>query len=156
MSPSSVQVLSPCPGRVLAMADVPDPVFAEEMVGPGVAIEPDPGRTTVVSPIAGKVLKVLPHAFVVLGDGVGVLVHLGINTVRLEGEGFEVLATQGSEVAAGDPMITWDPSALPSSAAGQDVSPVVPVVLMDAEKGSVTSAAIGGSVAAGELLFATP
>ncbi len=149
-------VLSPCPGRVLAMADVPDPVFAEEMVGPGVAIEPDPGRTTVVSPIAGKVLKVLPHAFVVLGDGVGVLVHLGINTVRLEGEGFEVLATQGSEVAAGDPMITWDPSALPSSAAGQDVSPVVPVVLMDGKKGSVTSEAIGGSVAAGELLFATP
>ena len=149
-------VLSPCPGRVLAMADVPDPVFAEEMVGPGVAIEPDPGPTTVVSPIAGKVLKVLPHAFVVLGDGVGVLVHLGINTVRLEGQGFEVLATQGSEVAAGDPMITWDPSTLPSSAAGQDVSPVVPVVLMDAAKGSVTSEAIGGSVAAGELLFATP
>ena len=149
-------VLSPCPGRVLAMADVPDPVFAEEMVGPGVAIEPDPGPTTVVSPIDGKVLKVLPHAFVVLGDGVGVLVHLGINTVRLEGEGFEVLATQGSEVAAGDPMITWDPSALPSSASGQDVSPVVPVVLMDGKKGSVTSEAIGGPVAAGDLLFATP
>jgi glucose-specific phosphotransferase system IIA component len=142
------------------MADVPDPVFAEEMVGPGVAIEPtvepDGGPTTVVSPIAGKVLKVLPHAFVVLGDGVGVLVHLGINTVRLEGEGFEVLATQGDEVAAGDPMITWDPSALPASAGGQDVSPVVPVVLMDGVKGSVTSEAIGGSVAAGDLLFAAP
>jgi PTS system glucose-specific IIA component len=156
VSASPVQVLAPCPGRVLAMAEVPDPVFAEEMVGPGVAIEPDPGPTTVVSPIAGKVIKVLPHAFVVLGDGVGVLVHLGINTVRLEGEGFEVLATQGSEVAAGDPMISWDPSALPSSAAGQDVSPVVPVVLMDGKKGSVTSAAIGGPVAAGDLLFAAP
>ena len=151
-----MNVLSPCPGKVVAMADVPDPVFAEEMVGPGVAIEPDPGPTTVVSPIAGKVLKVLPHAFVVLGDGVGVLVHLGINTVRLEGEGFEVLATQGSEVAAGDPMIRWDPSTLPSSAGGQDVSPVVPVVLMDGAKGSVTSEAIGGSVAAGDLLFVTP
>ena len=150
------EVLSPCSGRVIAMSDVPDPVFAEEMVGPGVAIEPDAGRTTVVSPIAGKVVKVLPHAFVVLGDGVGVLVHLGINTVRLEGEGFEVLATQGSEVAAGDPMITWDPSTLPSSAGGQDVSPVVPVVLMDGAKGSVTSEAIGGSVAAGDLLFVTP
>jgi PTS system glucose-specific IIA component len=156
VSASPVQVLAPCPGRVLAMAEVPDPVFAEEMVGPGVAIEPDPGPTTVVSPIAGKVIKVLPHAFVVLGDGVGVLVHLGINTVRLEGEGFEVLATQGSEVAAGDPMISWDPSTLPSSAAGQDVSPVVPVVLMDGKKGSVTSEAIGGPVAAGDLLFATP
>jgi glucose-specific phosphotransferase system IIA component len=138
------------------MADVPDPVFAEEMVGPGVAIEPDAGPTTVVAPIAGKVLKVLPHAFVVLGDGVGVLVHLGINTVRLEGEGFEVLATQGSEVAAGDPMITWDPASLPATAGGQDVSPVVPVVLMDGAKGSVTSEAIGGTVAAGDLLFATP
>ncbi|MBD3944277.1 PTS glucose transporter subunit IIA [Nocardioides ganghwensis] len=138
------------------MADVPDPVFAEEMVGPGVAIEPAPGPTTVVAPIAGTVLKVLPHAFVVLGDGVGVLVHLGINTVRLEGEGFEVLATQGSEVAAGDPMIAWDPAALPATAGGQDVSPVVPVVLMDGAKGSVTSDAIGGTVAAGDLLFATP
>ncbi len=151
----AVQVLAPCPGRVVAMSDVPDPVFAEEMVGPGVAIEPEPGRATVVSPIAGKVVKVLPHAFVVLGDGVGVLVHLGINTVRLEGEGFEVLATQGSEVAAGDPMITWDPSSLPPTASGQDVSPIVPVVLMDAPKGSVTSDAIGGSVAAGDVLFAT-
>lgn len=155
MTPPSQQVLAPCPGRVVAMADVPDPVFAEEMVGPGVAIEPDPGPTTVVAPIAGTVLKVLPHAFVVLGDGVGVLVHLGINTVRLEGEGFEVLATQGSEVAAGDPMIAWDPAALPATAGGQDVSPVVPVVLMDGAKGSVTSDAIGGTVAAGDLLFAT-
>jgi PTS system glucose-specific IIA component len=156
VTPPSQQVLAPCPGTVIAMADVPDPVFAEEMVGPGVAIEPERGPTTVVSPIAGTVLKVLPHAFVVLGDGVGVLVHLGINTVRLEGEGFEVLATQGSEVAAGDPMITWDPSTLPASAGGQDVSSVVPVVLMDGVKGSVTSEAIGGSVAAGDLLFVTP
>ena len=109
-----------------------------------------------MSPIAGKVLKMLPHAFVVLGDGVGVLVHLGINTVRLEGEGFEVLATQGSDVAAGDPMIRWDPSTLPASAGGQDVSPVVPVVVMDAPKGSVTSDAIGASVAAGDPLFSTP
>lgn len=155
MSQPSVQVLSPCPGRVIAMTDVPDPVFAEEMVGPGVAIEPDAGRTTVVAPIAGTVVKVLPHAFVVLGDGVGVLVHLGINTVRLEGEGFEVLASQGDEVSAGDPMITWDPSSLPESAAGLDVSPVVPVVLMDAPKGSVTSDAVGGPVAAGDLLFTT-
>lgn len=156
MTPPPTQVLSPCPGRVVAMADVPDPVFAEEMVGPGVAIEPAAGPTTVVSPIDGKVLKVMPHAFVVMGGGVGVLVHLGINTVRLEGAGFEVLAEQGSEVAAGDPMITWDPSSLPSTVDGQDVSPVVPVVLMDAAKGSVTSDAIGGDVAAGDLLFATP
>jgi PTS system glucose-specific IIA component len=152
---SPVQVLSPCPGRVVAMADVPDPVFAEEMVGPGVAIEPDPGLTVVLSPITGTVLKVHPHAFVVLGDGVGVLVHLGINTVRLDGEGFEVLTSQGTAVAAGDPMIRWDPATIPPSVDGQDVSTVVPVVVMDAPRGSVTSDAVGGPVAAGDLLFTT-
>lgn len=146
-----MKVLSPCAGRVLPMADVPDPVFAEEIVGPGVAIDPAPGRTTVVSPIAGTVVKVHPHAFVVLGEGVGVLVHLGINTVRLEGRGFEVLATQGGTVAAGDPMIVWDPATI----TGADISTVVPVVVMDAPKGSVTSALLGADVAAGEVLFTT-
>ena len=148
-------VLAPCPGRVIAMTDVPDPVFADEMVGPGVAIEPEPAPTTVVSPIAGTVVKVLPHAFVVLGDGVGVLVHLGINTVRLEGAGFDVLATEGGEVAAGDPMIRWDPTSVPDSAAGQELSTVVPVVWMDAPRGSVSSDVVGGSVSPGDLLFAT-
>lgn len=144
-------VLAPCPGTVLAMADVPDPVFAEEMVGPGVAIAPADGPTTVVSPIAGKVLKVHPHAFVVLGDGVGVLVHLGINTVRLEGAGFEVLVAQGAEVAAGDPMIRWDPATI----TGAGISTVVPVVVMDAPRGSVTSEVVGTDVVAGDLLFTT-
>ena len=111
------------------MSDVPDPVFAEEMVGPGVAIEPDPGRTTVVSPIAGKVLKVLPHAFVVLGDGVGVLVHLGINTVQLGGEGFTLLVGEGDQVDAGQVLVTWDPAAV--DAGGR--SPVCPVVALDGQ-----------------------
>lgn len=142
-------VLAPCPGTVLAMADVPDPVFAQEMVGPGVAIAPTHGPTTVVSPIAGKVLKVHPHAFVVLGDGVGVLVHLGINTVRLEGAGFEVLVEQGVDVEAGDPMIRWDPATI----TGDEISTVVPVVVMDAPRGSVTSNVVGTDVVAGDLLF---
>lgn len=145
-------VLAPCPGRVLAMSDVPDPVFAGEMVGPGVAIDPSPGPTTVVSPIAGKVVKVLPHAFVVLGDGgVGVLVHLGINTVRLEGAGFEVLVQQGSTVEAGTPMVTWDPATI----TGPEISTMVPVVLMDAPKGSVNSPMVGGDAATGDVLFST-
>ena len=159
MTPPPVPVLAPCPGRVIAMTDVPDPVFAEEMVGPGVAIEPDVepdgGSTTVLSPIAGTVVKVMPHAFVVLGDGVGVLVHLGINTVRLGGAGFEVLTTQGAQVAAGDAMVRWDPSSIPTSHDGHELSTVVPIVVMDAPKGSVTSDAVGGSVAAGDLLFTT-
>jgi glucose-specific phosphotransferase system IIA component len=143
-------VLAPCPGRLVALADTPDPVFAAEMVGPGVAIDPDPGEVTVVSPIAGKVVKLHPHAFVVLGsDGVGVLVHLGINTVRLEGQGFEVLVTQGSTVAAGDPMVRWDPATI----SGEGISTLVPVVAMDQPKGSVPRPVEGATVAAGQVLF---
>jgi sugar PTS system EIIA component len=143
------QVLAPCSGQVLPLADLPDPVFASEMVGPGMAVAPEPGEGTVVSPIGGKVVKVHPHAFVVLGsDGVGILVHLGINTVRLEGTGFEVLATQGSTVDAGAPMVRWDPSTID----GPDLSTEVIVVAMDQPKGSVPAPA-PGTVAAGDLLF---
>jgi len=143
-------VLAPCPGRVIPLTQTPDPVFSGEMVGPGVAIDPDPGDTTVISPIAGKIVKIHPHAFVVLGaDGVGVLVHLGINTVRLAERGFEVLAEEGTTVDAGAPMVRWDPSALE----GDDLSPIVPVVAMDRPKGTVPAPAEGARTAAGDVLF---
>ncbi len=144
------QVLAPCPGRVIPVTEVADPVFAAEMVGPGVAIEPTGEVVTVVAPLAGRVLKLHPHAFVVLGaDGVGVLVHLGINTVRLEGRGFELLAAEGDTVTAGDPMVRWDPSTVD----GEDMSTVVPVVLMDRPKGSVPAPVPDLVVATGEPLF---
>ena len=143
------EVLAPCPGRVLPLSETPDPVFADEMVGPGVLIDPEPGETTVVSPIAGRIVKLHPHAFVVLDDsGVGVLVHLGIDTVKLDGRGFEVLATEGAVVAAGDPMVRWDPVAIDDG-----MSPVVPVVAMDRPKGSVPPPAEGAVVAPGDLHF---
>jgi glucose-specific phosphotransferase system IIA component len=150
VSETVTQVLAPCPGRLVSLADTPDPVFASEMVGPGVAIEPEPHEATVVSPIAGKVVKVHPHAFVVLGsDGVGVLVHLGINTVRLEGQGFEVLTTQGATVAANTPMVRWDPSTI----SGDGLSTLVLVVAMDGPKGSVPAPAAGAVAAVGDVLF---
>ena len=143
-------VLAPCPGRLVPMAKVPDPVFAAEMVGPGVGIDPDPGGVTVVSPIAGTAVKVHPHAFIVLGaNGVGVLVHLGINTVRLEGRGFEVLAEEGSTVEQETPMVRWNPSTI----SGPDMSPIVLVVAMDRPPGSVPAPEAGAVVKAGETLF---
>ncbi len=146
----SLPVLAPCAGRVVALTDVPDEVFASEMVGPGVAIEPAGGRTTVVSPVAGRVVKIHPHAFVVLADGgAGVLVHLGIDTNRLEGDGFEVLAAQGDTVEAGTPMVAWDPDAVGE----RGLSAVVPVVLMDAPKGSVSSPLTGSTAQPGDVLF---
>jgi len=147
---AGVDVLAPCPGRVVPLTSVDDPVFAGEMVGPGVAIVPAPGDTTVVSPIAGTILKLHPHAFVVLGaEGVGVLVHLGINTVRLEGRGFEVLATEGATVGAGDPVVRWDPAAI----TGDGISTLVPIVAMDRPKGSVPPPPADAAVVVGDVLF---
>jgi len=144
------QVLAPCPGRVLPMTEAPDPVFSAEMVGPGVVIDPDPGESTVVAPVSGKVIALFPHAFVVMTkDGVGVLVHLGINTVRLEGEGFELLVEKGATVEVGDPIVRWDPSTI----SGEGISPVVPIVAMERPKGSVHGPPSGTTAAIGDLLF---
>lgn len=145
-----MQITAPCAGRVIAMRDVPDPVFSAQTVGPGVGIEPEAGRQSVVSPAAGRLLKVSPHAFIVLaGDDLGILVHIGINTVRLAGEGFDLLARQGDEVAAGSPVVSWDPGAVTDP----DMSRTVVVAVMDGAPDSVTDAAVGRDVAAGDALF---
>jgi glucose-specific phosphotransferase system IIA component len=145
-----MRVLAPCPGRVFPLSDVTDPVFAAEMVGPGVAIEPAPEPTTVVAPVAGTIVKLHPHAFAMAAtDGQGVLVHLGIDTVKLGGKGFELLATEGSVVAAGDPMVSWNPATI----SGEGISTTVMVVVLDRPAGSVASPVVGQQVAAGDLLF---
>jgi glucose-specific phosphotransferase system IIA component len=145
-----MQVLAPCPGRVFPITEVSDPVFAGEMVGPGIAIDPSPGRTTVVAPVAGTILKLHPHAFAMAtADGLGILVHLGINTVRLDGAGFELVATEGATVSAGDPMVTWDPSGI----SGDDITTTVMVVVLDRPAGTVNSPVLGKDVTAGEPLF---
>lgn len=145
-----MQVVSPCPGRVFPITEVSDPVFAQELVGPGIAIEPAPGHTTVVAPVDGTILKLHPHAFaMVTADGIGVLVHLGINTVGLNGAGFEVLATEKSTVFAGDPMVAWNPSEI----TGDGISTTVMVVALDRPAGSVECPVLGATVAPGDALF---
>jgi len=142
-------VTSPVAGRVLPLSDVPDLVFAEEMVGPGVAVEPDPEPGTAVAPVDGKVVVLHAHAFVVqTARGRGVLVHLGIDTVQLQGEGFELLAAVGDELTAGTPVVRWDPSAV--AAAGR--SAVCPVVALDAPSDAVERLA-GDRAEAGTALF---
>jgi PTS system glucose-specific IIA component len=142
-------VLAPVDGTIMALADVPDPVFAGQIVGSGVAVDPDRVPTTVVAPVAGRLLKLHPHAFVLLTPGgTGLLVHLGIDTVQLNGEGFAVLATEGEDVAAGAPIVRWDPAAV--EAGGR--SPVVPVVVMDSAPDSVHDPATG-AVHVGQQIF---
>jgi PTS system glucose-specific IIA component len=145
-----MQVLAPVPGRVVALRDVPDPVFSAELVGPGVAVDPRREPQTAVAPVAGRLVKLHPHAFVVQSDdGAGVLVHLGIDTVQLQGDGFELFAAEGDAVAAGQPVVRWDPTAV--EAGGR--SPMCPVVALDAPAGSVSSGSVGSDIAVGEPLL---
>lgn len=125
---ATTSILAPLRGRAVPLSAVPDPVFAEGMMGPGAAIEPPHEVLDVVAPVSGTLAKVFPHAFVIVTPaGFGVLVHLGIDTVGLDGAGFTLHVTQGDEIAVGDPVVTWDvPSAL---AAGLSVS--VPVALLE-------------------------
>lgn len=89
-------VTSPLAGRAIGLAAVPDPVFSGAMVGPGTAIDPVREPSEAVSPVDGIVVSLHPHAFVVVdAEGHGVLTHLGIDTVQLNGEGFEAPRQQG-------------------------------------------------------------
>jgi PTS system glucose-specific IIA component/PTS system N-acetylglucosamine-specific IIA component len=107
----------------------------------------------VEAPVSGRLLKVHPHAFIVLtAAGRGVLVHLGIDTVELDGAPFTLHAAEGDEVAAGDPVVSVDVAAI--RAAG--MSPVSPVVVMDAAADTVPPVQPGRSVAPGDVLFTWP
>lgn len=150
---SALTVLAPVAGVVTALADVDDPVFSGEIVGPGLAVQPDTdgaGRA-VVAPVAGTVAKLHPHAFVLLAEGGrGVLVHLGINTVQLGGAGFTLHVTEGETVEQGRLLIEWDPAAIEASGR----SAVCPVVGLEAEpEGLARLAEPGTRVAAGDPLL---
>ncbi len=135
---SITRVLAPVAGRAVALQDVADPVFSAGMVGYGAAVDPPRGVVDAIAPVGGKLLKLMPHAYVIMtADNVGVLVHLGLDTVALNGEGFTTHVSQGDEVTAGQVVITYDVQAIEA----KGLNPIVPVVVMDErEPGNVTVA----------------
>lgn len=143
-------VSAPLSGRVIGIAAVPDPVFAGSMVGPGTAVDPVRERVEAVAPIDGVVVSLHPHAFVVVDPaGHGVLIHLGIDTVQMNGAGFELLVTKGDTVRRGQGIVRWDPAAV--EAAGK--SPICPVVALEAPAGALADLRESGDVKTGEPLF---
>lgn len=147
----NLTVVAPVAGRIVQLADVPDPVFSAALVGPGLAVDPDrSGRIRAIAPIDGTIAKLHPHAYVITSaDGAGVLVHLGIDTVQVAGEGFTLLVEEGATVSAGDAIVDWDPSAV--EAGGR--SPICPVVALDASADALSGLRHDGDIPAGEPLF---
>ncbi|EGU64347.1 PTS system IIBC component [Streptococcus mitis bv. 2 str. SK95] len=118
------EVYSVADGQVIALEQVKDPVFAQKMMGDGFAVEPANGN--IVSPVTGTVSSIFPtkHALgLVTEAGLEVLVHIGLDTVSLEGKPFTVHVSEGQKVAAGDLLVTADLDAI--RAAGRETSTVV-------------------------------
>ena len=118
------EVYSVADGQVVALEQVKDPVFAQKMMGDGFAVEPANGN--IVSPVSGTVSSIFPtkHALgIVTEAGLEVLVHIGLDTVSLEGKPFTVHVAEGQKVAAGDLLVTADLDAI--RAAGRETSTVV-------------------------------
>ena len=127
------EVNSVADGEVINIEDVKDPVFSQKMMGDGFAVEPENGH--IVSPVAGKVTSVFPtkHALgLVTDNGLEVLVHIGLDTVSLEGKPFEVKVSEGQTVAAGDLLVEADLDAI--RAAGRETSTIVVFTNADAIK----------------------
>lgn len=104
-----LELLAPVPGEIIELSEVPDEVFAAKIVGDGIAIKPTDNK--IVAPAAGVVKQLFPtkHALgIETKEGVEVLIHIGIDTIKLEGEGFESLVKQDDEVKAGDELIKFD------------------------------------------------
>ena len=143
--PVPVRLVAPVSGEVVALTDVPDQVFAEEIVGPGLAIEPRSaagGTDTVVqAPVDGTIGSLYPHAFAIeTADERTVLVHLGIDTVTLRGEGFDLHVATGDQVTVGQHLITWDPDAV--AAAG--MSTVCVVIALQGDPADIDKVAVPG------------
>ncbi len=147
-------VHAPVPGTVVALDDVPDEVFATRMLGPGLAVLPDDAvELDAVAPVAGTLGSLYPHAAVVLVAGRRdrpVLVHLGLDTVELKGEGFTLRSELGKQVLLGDAIVTWSPVQVLASGR----SPVCPVLALGVSEEVVSLLAEPGSrVAVGDPLF---
>jgi phosphoenolpyruvate-protein phosphotransferase len=106
---SQVNVLAPLSGTIVPIEEVPDPAFAQKMVGDGLSI--DPLTDVVLAPIDGQVIDFQSshHAIVIAGEaGVKIMVHVGLDTVLLEGKGFSALVSKGDMVRAGQPLLRFD------------------------------------------------
>ena len=143
---NSIEIIAPLSGEIVKIEDVPDVVFAEKIVGDGVAIKPSGNK--IVAPLSGKIGKIFEtnHAFAIESDeGIELFVHFGIDTVELKGEGFKRVAEEGQQVKVGDTIIEIDLPLLERKAK----SVLTPVVISNMET-IIELNKLSGSVEAGK------
>lgn len=140
-------IVSPVNGELLDITEVPDAVFSQKMTGDGFAFLSEDGK--IASPVYGKVFNVFPskHAIGIMSDGgKEVLVHIGVNTVKLKGQGFTVLVEEGDLVSAGQPIMEVDVEYVKANAP----SVISPVIFSNLPEGSAVTLKKPGKVAIGD------
>ncbi|WP_083443634.1 PTS system trehalose-specific EIIBC component [Ornithinibacillus contaminans] len=124
-------IYAPLSGNIVPLENVPDPTFSQKMMGDGIAIEPSEGK--LVAPFDGEVIQVFPtkHAIGLLSSsGVEVLIHIGLETVSLNGEGFETHVQAGDHIKAGDVLVTFDLDFIRQNAK----STITPIVITNGDQ----------------------
>lgn len=149
--PVSIQIVSPLSGTAVQITEVPDPIFSGKMMGDGAAVIPDNG--TIVAPVDGELTMIAPtlHAYGFKAeDGTEVLVHVGLETVELDGAAFKVLKEAGSKVRKGEPVAEVDLELLKS----KNLNPITAIVLTSTPKDAVITVR-EGKVKGGEETILT-
>lgn len=142
-------LVAPVSGKAMPLSEVPDPVFAEKLAGDGMAIMAE--GETIVAPADGEVTLIFKtkHAFAMtLENGLEILVHIGLETVSLDGEGFEQLVEQGTKVKAGTPLIKIDRELILS----KGLSLATPVLITNVDAAKSITANESGDVVAGKTV----
>ncbi|MBM7573157.1 glucose-specific PTS transporter subunit IIBC [Aquibacillus albus] len=135
--------VSPISGEILNIEDVPDQVFSQKMMGDGFAINPEEGK--IVSPVNGKILNIFPtkHAIGIQADnGMEILIHIGIDTVKLQGEGFTAKVEEGDEVKQGQVLMEVDLDYVSEHAP----STITPIIFTNLEEGQSVQVKASGKV----------
>ena len=143
------KVVACADGKCINIIEVPDAVFSQKMMGDGFAIIPS--KDTIVSPISGEVVTVFPtkHAIGLKSKDIEIIVHIGIDTVNLNGEGFTSLVRQGAKVKAGQPLVKLDLS----SFEGKDINLTTMVVFTAGYDKEINLSCYNNDVKAGDILI---
>lgn len=143
----SLTMVAPISGKTIDLSEVPDPVFAQKMAGDGVAINST--GNTVVAPCDGTISLIMDsgHAFAITtSNGIELLVHVGLETVTLNGEGFEVLQSVNTKVTAGTPILKLNRSLIES----KGISLITPVLVANPDKLKELNPIINSEVSCGK------
>ncbi|KRG14239.1 PTS sugar transporter subunit IIA [Lederbergia galactosidilytica] len=147
------EIVAPIAGEIIPLEEVPDPVFSQKMMGEGIAIQPSGGQ--IVAPVDGKIILIAEtkHALgIAAKDGTEILIHVGLETVSLKGEGFTVLTKMDEVITVGQPLleVDWD------YIASHTKSSVTPIIMTKANEDGDGYKPVGkGKAIAGETVILT-